>query len=79
METWLKNDGNSPYNYEIIDVAFRVAGTGSLGLKRYVFLMKSLNKEGEQFILVDMKQGSILPCSLFQTKASQPGRIMRCV
>ena len=71
MEDWLQNDGNSPYNYKILDTAFRIAGTGSLGLKRYFFLMKSLNDEGEKFMLIDMKQAvnsSLLPF----TTAAQP-------
>ncbi|MHA4810832.1 DUF2252 domain-containing protein [Flavitalea flava] len=64
METWLRQDGNSPYNYKILDSAFRIAGTGSLGLKRYVLLMQSLNEAGEKFMLIDMKQAvksSVLP------------------
>ena len=40
--TWLKNDEHSPYNYIVKDAVFRVAGTGSLGVKRYAFLLKSL-------------------------------------
>ena len=56
MENWLHNDDNSPYNYKILDAAFRIAGTGSLGLKRYLFLLKSLNDEGEKYMLIDMKQ-----------------------
>jgi uncharacterized protein (DUF2252 family) len=55
---WLKNDDRSPYNYKVIDAVFRMAGTGSLGLNRYVILMKSLNQTGEKYILIDMKQAS---------------------
>jgi uncharacterized protein (DUF2252 family) len=71
MTDWLKNDGNSPYNYEVIDGVFRLAGTGSVGVKRYAFLLKSLNKEGEKYILIDMKQcvkSSLVP----YVKAQQP-------
>src|SRR4029078_11653431 len=31
--------------YRCLDVAFRIAGTGSVGVKRYVFLLKHLEKE----------------------------------
>ena len=59
---WLKNDGASPYNYKVIDAVFRLAGTGSLGLKRYAILLKSLNETGEKYLLLDMKQA--MPSSL---------------
>ena len=59
---WLKNDDRSPYNYKVIDAVFRVAGTSSLGLNRYVILLKSLNNIGEKYMLIDMKQAS--PSSL---------------
>jgi len=56
INQWLENDSNSPYNYKVIDAVFRVAGTGSMGLKRYAILLKSLNENGEKYILLDMKQ-----------------------
>ena len=65
MENWLRNDGNSPYNYKILDATFRIAGTGSLGLKRYLFLLKSLNKVGDPYILLDMKQTQVSSLSPF--------------
>ncbi len=40
---WLINNRDGPYNYEVLDAAFRLAGTGSLGLKRYAFLLGSVN------------------------------------
>jgi len=64
IKDWLKNDGNSPYNYKVTDAVFRLAGTGSLGVKRYALLLKSLNETGEKYILIDMKQSwpsSLLP------------------
>jgi uncharacterized protein (DUF2252 family) len=60
---WLKTDEESPYNYKLIDAVFRVAGTGSIGLKRYAVLLKSSNDTGEKYILVDMKQSA---CSSLQ-------------
>jgi len=62
MVKWLKNDGDSPYNYKAVDAVFRLAGTGSIGLKRYAILLKTLNEEGEKYMLVDMKQAA--PSSL---------------
>jgi len=55
---WLKYDGNSPYNYKVTDAVFRLAGTGSIGVKRYALLLKSLNAEGEKYMLIDMKQST---------------------
>ncbi len=55
---WLKHDGASPYNYKVIDAVFRIAGTGSLGVKRYAVLLKSLNETGEKYLLLDMKQAT---------------------
>ncbi len=62
ITSWLKNDEDSPYNYKPVDAAFRLAGTGSLGQKRYVILLKTLNDMGEKYLLIDMKQS--LPSSL---------------
>jgi uncharacterized protein (DUF2252 family) len=59
---WLKIDEYSPYNYKVVDGVFRLAGTGSLGLERYAFLLKSLNETGFKYILLDMKEAS--PSSL---------------
>jgi uncharacterized protein (DUF2252 family) len=59
---WLKTDEYSPYNYKVIDGIFRLAGTGSVGLERYAFLLKSLNNTGFKYILLDMKEAS--PSSL---------------
>ena len=41
--------------FRVIDAAFRVAGTGSLGVKRYVFLLKD-TKNPKKHLLIDMKQ-----------------------
>jgi uncharacterized protein (DUF2252 family) len=62
VDKWLKMDDNSPYNYKVIDGVFRLAGTGSVGLERYAFLLKSSNDSGYKYILLDMKEAS--PSSL---------------
>ena len=41
--------------FQAIDAAFRVAGTGSLGVKRYVFLIRN-TKDTKKHLLIDMKQ-----------------------
>jgi uncharacterized protein (DUF2252 family) len=55
LNDWMRHNSYSPYNFEVQDVAFRMAGTGSLGLKRYLFLLKSNNQPG-RFMLMEMKQ-----------------------
>lgn len=68
---WLKNDGNSPYNYSVKDAVFRLAGTGSVGQRRYLFLLKSNNDTGEKYILLDMKEA--VPSSVsVSNKITQP-------
>ena len=52
---WILNNSDGPYNYEVLDVAFRLAGTGSIGMKRYAFLLQSVRKDGK-YLLIDMKQ-----------------------
>lgn len=63
MEEWLAQNSDSPYNYRVKDVVYRLAGTGSLGQKRYLFLLKSTQKK-DRYLLIDMKQAypsSLLP------------------
>jgi len=55
INQWISTSNDSPYNYEVKGCVFRVAGTGSLGLKRYLFLLKSTNTKSK-YLLVDMKQ-----------------------
>lgn len=68
---WLKVDEESPYNYRVIDGVFRLAGTGSIGVERYAFLLKSSNDTGFKYILLDMKEA--IPSSLAPwTRTPQP-------
>jgi len=41
--------------YQVLDACFRVAGTGSLGVKRYAFLLRN-NKDPKKHLLIDMKE-----------------------
>ena len=57
LADWLKKNRNYKYDCQILDTAFRIAGTGSIGVKRYAFLVeKMLNPS--KYILVDMKQST---------------------
>ncbi len=57
VDEWIANSSDGPYNYKVKGVIFRLAGTGSLGLKRYLFLLKSTNTKNK-YLLVDMKQSA---------------------
>jgi uncharacterized protein (DUF2252 family) len=52
IKTWAQDQPN-PEFYKVLDVGYRIAGTGSLGLERYVLLVKG-NGKGEHYLL-DMK------------------------
>jgi uncharacterized protein (DUF2252 family) len=57
---WISHQHKNLQEYEVADSAFRVAGTGSLGVKRYVFLLQ----KKKDFLLLDMKESrpsSVLP------------------
>ena len=45
------------YEYKILDTVFRIAGTGSIGVNRYAFLVEKL-QEPRKYLLVDMKQAT---------------------
>lgn len=55
INEWVKTSSDGPYNYEAISAVFRLAGTGSIGVKRYLFLLKSTNTKNK-YLLLDMKQ-----------------------
>lgn len=55
INEWIKTSSDGPYNYEVISAVFRLAGTGSIGVKRYLFLLKSTNTRNH-YLLLDMKQ-----------------------
>lgn len=52
---WIDNTDGWPKNYTVRDAAFRVAGTGSVGLKRYMFLLQGI-KNKKKFVLMEMKE-----------------------
>jgi uncharacterized protein (DUF2252 family) len=53
IKIWLKKNHKS--RFAVLDAGFRIAGTGSIGVKRYVFLLRNLDNP-KKFLLVDMKQ-----------------------
>ncbi len=55
ISEWINHSSNAPYNYKVINCLFRLAGTGSVGVKRYMFLLKNLDIKNRYFLL-DMKQ-----------------------
>lgn len=55
INEWIKTSSDGPYNYEVISAVFRLAGTGSIGVKRYLFLLKSTNTKNK-YLMLDMKQ-----------------------
>lgn len=68
VKEWIANSSDGPYNYKVKSIIFRMAGTGSLGVKRYLFLLKSTNTKNK-YLFVDMKQAmpsSVLPYTTIQ-------------
>ncbi|MFD2144344.1 DUF2252 family protein [Mucilaginibacter antarcticus] len=68
INDWIINSSDGPYNYKVKSIVYRLAGTGSLGLKRYLFLLKSTNTKNK-YLFVDMKQSrasSVLPYTTVQ-------------
>ena len=61
LTQWIKQDPHLQHRYRVVDTGFRIAGTGSLGVKRYVFLLQNI-REPKKHLLIDMKQA--LPSSI---------------
>ncbi|HEY6902093.1 MAG TPA: DUF2252 family protein [Puia sp.] len=61
LDLWMQQEPLLRDRYQVLDACFRIAGTGSLGVKRYVFLLRN-RKEPKKHLLIDMKQ--TLPSSL---------------
>jgi len=54
IDHWMESSVAKENKYKVVDCAFRIAGTGSIGVKRYMFLLES--KKSGKYLLVDMKQ-----------------------
>src|SRR6185312_12957460 len=61
INEWIMHTRAAASEYRVKDCVLRIAGTGSLGLKRYVFLLRSGIKK-RRYLLLDMKQAE--PSSL---------------
>ncbi|MBS1601099.1 MAG: DUF2252 family protein [Bacteroidetes bacterium] len=55
LTEWMQQYPLMKGRYQVIDACFRVAGTGSLGVKRYAFLLRN-SKDPKKHLLVDMKE-----------------------
>ncbi len=55
---WMKSNNAPPNDCRVLDVCFRIAGTGSIGVERYLFLIQKI-KNPKKFMLVDMKQSTV--------------------
>ncbi len=55
LTQWIKQDPHLQHRFRVIDTGFRIAGTGSLGVKRYVFLVRNI-QDPKKHLLIDMKQ-----------------------
>lgn len=70
MTQWLAKTDFLANKYVVKDAVFRVAGTGSIGLKRYMLLLQS-TKNRNKLLLIDLKQATKSSLAPFN-KVSQP-------
>jgi uncharacterized protein (DUF2252 family) len=70
IKDWISKSKLFPDNYKILDVVFRVAGTGSIGLNRYMFLLQNKTNRSK-FLFIEMKSSSKSSLSPF-IKTEQP-------
>ena len=57
VQSWINKRKLSKNRHRAIDVAYRLAGTGSLGLQRFEILVETLNATKKYFLL-DMKEAN---------------------
>ena len=70
LAQWLRT-ASPPYSrFRVLDAAFRIAGTGSIGVKRYMFLLKNRDNP-KKFMLVDLKQSKLSSLQPY-VKSQQP-------
>jgi uncharacterized protein (DUF2252 family) len=63
VNQWMQKSPLLKDRYQAIDAGFRIAGTGSLGVHRYVFLVRN-TEDPKKHLLIDMKEAqpsSVLP------------------
>ncbi|MEO7045203.1 MAG: DUF2252 family protein, partial [Ferruginibacter sp.] len=54
---WMNSNNAPPNDYKALDARFRLAGTGSIGIRRYVFLIEKRN-DLNRHMLIDMKEAT---------------------
>ena len=69
MEHWAAKEPD-PGFFKVLDVAHRIAGVGSLGVKRYVLLIEGKGSPNQNYLL-DLKQ-ELPSCLHFSLKLPQP-------
>lgn len=55
IDSWIAESVYAHFNFKVVDSIFRLAGTGSIGVKRYLFLLESREVKNK-FLFLDMKQ-----------------------
>jgi uncharacterized protein (DUF2252 family) len=80
IDSWAKNRADKDF-FEVLDVGFRVAGTGSLGLDRYLILVVGKGSPERNYLL-DFKQQQPSALALYLTQpqpqwANQALRVMQ--
>lgn len=59
VETWAGVKSELNLNeYKVLDVVFRIAGTGSVGLNRYMFLLHRQHEGQDKYLMMEMKEAS---------------------
>lgn len=80
IESWAKTQANPDF-FKVLDIGFRVAGTGSLGLDRYIILISGKGSPDRNYLL-DFKQqpnSALQPYSICQQPEwkNSAARVMR--
>ncbi|MEP7110150.1 MAG: DUF2252 family protein [Ferruginibacter sp.] len=70
LNQWIKDNKATLPHYQVSDTGFRIAGTGSIGTRRYLFLLKKANSA--KYLLLDMKHATPSSLQPFAGK-HQPG------
>ena len=67
---WVNEEPTLKSGYRVLDSAFRIAGTGSLGVRRYVFLLQH-KEDLKKYLLIDMKE-ALPSCTRVRVSNQQP-------
>ena len=69
FKEWMNSNNQPPNDYKVLDARCRLAGTGSIGIHRYVFLIEKKD-DPRKHMLIDMKEAmassleALVPASL---------------